>query len=113
MRKKKDFHKKGKNGEVTESNTSKVEKKIRGRLWMVSINLESRLVIPIVIITQIPNLVVRNMEREKVILLELKVLWEENASDAEHRKERKYKELVKAFTEKGWDTEFHHIVVGY
>ena len=64
---------------MTESNTSKVEKMIRGRLWMVSVNLESRLVIPIVIITQIPNLVIWNMERKKVILLELKVLWEENA----------------------------------
>ena len=46
VRKKKDFHKEGKKGDVTASNISKVEYKRRDGLWMVS--AESRLLFPIV-----------------------------------------------------------------
>ena len=37
--------------------------------------------------------------------------WKENISDAKHRKEVEYEELVNACTEKDWDTEFHDIAV--
>ena len=45
--------------------------------------------------TQRPDLVEWSMERKHVTLLELAVPWKENISDAEHRKETRYEELVK------------------
>lgn len=76
MRKNIDFQKEGKNGDVAASNNSKVEDKRRGELWMVSANLESRLVFPIAKTTLRPDLVVSSTEKTRAILLELTVLWE-------------------------------------
>ena len=49
----------------------------------------------VVTTTQRPDLVGWSMERKHVTLLELAVPWKENISDAEHRKETRYEELVK------------------
>ena len=67
--------------------TSELEGKRWGRSWMVSADLESRLVSPVLTTTQHPDLDVWRMERKYVILLELTVPWEESISDAEYRKE--------------------------
>lgn len=51
---------------------------------MVSSDLKSKLVFPIVTTTQHPDQGEWNMERKDVILLELTLSWEKNISDAEH-----------------------------
>lgn len=84
VRKKIDFHKEGQKGDVRSFNVSKIEDKRWGGLWMVSSDLKSRLVFPIVTTTQHPDQGEWNMERKDVIVLELTLSWEKNISDAEH-----------------------------
>ena len=64
VRKKIDFHKKEQKEDLTASNTSKVEDKRWGGSWVVSANLESRLVFRLMTTTQLPDLVAWKMERK-------------------------------------------------
>ena len=90
MKKKIDFHKEGQKGDMTASNTSKVEDKRWGGLTMVSTDLESRLVFPVVTIIKPLDLFVWSMKKKHVMLLEMTIPWEKT----------KWEELVKACTEK-------------
>ena len=55
LRIKKKNHKEGLKGDLTASNTSKVEDKKWGKSWIVSADLESRLLFLIVTTTQRPD----------------------------------------------------------
>ena len=81
-------------------------------VWKLAADLDSPLVFPIVATAQRPDLVLWNEERQKAVLMELTVSWEDNIKAAEERKYQRYEKLVERCEEAGWEMELYHIGVG-
>ena len=59
-----------------------------------------------------PYIVIWNVERKIVNLLELTVHWESNIYAAEERKELRYENLLIQCEEQGWSTSHSYLGVG-
>ncbi|XP_060072881.1 uncharacterized protein LOC132552703 [Ylistrum balloti] len=81
--------------------------------WEMRVDLNKRLVLPDLVQTTLrPDIVIWSQQRQKVILVELTVPWEEGCDEAHEKKAGKYQELAELCRHKGWNTWLFPVEVG-
>ncbi|XP_069139335.1 uncharacterized protein [Argopecten irradians] len=84
----------------------------RGKDWELKVDLDGRLVFPIVETTLRPDMVLITNQSRTIIVVELTVLWEENCEEAHEMKNFEYADLIADCKEKGWKAWLFAVEVG-
>lgn len=82
--------------------------------WEMEVDLGRKLHFPEVVLstTLRPDIIMWSPGREKIIMVELTVPWEEGCEEAAERKKAKYQQLVQDCRDKGWMAWLMTVEVG-
>ncbi len=83
--------------------------------WDLRVDLGKQLKFPDHVTTTSlrPDIVLSSVSSRQVLLLELKVPWEDRIEEANERKQSKYQELVEQCQRRGWKARCEPIEVGW
>ena len=100
-------------GEKARSPSHRTSSILDGTRWQMKVDLNSKLVFPEIVQTNLrPDIVIWSSEQKSIVVIELTVPWEEGCEEAHERKSAKYEELMEMCRDRGWKTWLFPVEVG-